>query len=34
MKAFIEKLEKAFAAIAFAEVGEFETARNIMSGDN
>ena len=30
MKGLIKKIEDAMAAVAFAEAGEFETARNIM----
>jgi hypothetical protein len=33
MKRFIRKLENLFAAAAFAEAGEFETARDIMRED-
>lgn len=33
MKGFGRKFEKIFAAVAFAEVGEFETAREIMRED-
>ncbi len=32
--AYKEKLEKAFSAIAFAEAGEFDTAREIMEEEN
>lgn len=31
MKGLTEKMEKIFSAITFAEVGEFETARQIMN---
>jgi len=34
MKELMKKLEKAFAAIAFAEAGEFETARDLMKESN
>ncbi len=30
MKKFIKKLEDIYAAVAFAEAGEFDTARDIM----
>ena len=33
MKNFIEKIENSFAAVAFAEVGEFETAREMLNDD-
>ena len=33
MKKFIQKIENAFAAVAFAEEGEFGTAREIMHED-
>lgn len=33
MKTLIKKLEKTMAAVAFAEAGEHETARQIMSED-
>ena len=33
MKKFIQKIENSFAAVAFAEEGEFETAREILNDD-
>ncbi|MEJ2314583.1 MAG: hypothetical protein P8Y85_07370 [Nitrospirota bacterium] len=33
MKKLVKKLEDIFAAAAFAEAGEFETARQIAEGD-
>jgi hypothetical protein len=34
MKRLMESLENMFAAAAFAEAGEFETARQILGGNN
>jgi hypothetical protein len=34
MKKLLKRLEDAFAAVAFAEAGEFETAKQIASGNN
>ena len=33
MKELLNKLQNAFAAVAFAEAGEFETAKQIADGD-
>jgi cellobiose-specific phosphotransferase system component IIA len=33
MKKFIQKMENTFAAVAFAEEGEFETAQEILNED-
>jgi len=33
MKKFIQKIENSFAAVAFAEEGEFQTAREMLNDD-
>ena len=33
MKKFLQKIENSFAAVAFAEEGEFETAREMLNDD-
>ena len=34
MKNFLKYLENVFAAVAFAEAGEFETAKEIAAGEH